>query len=242
MFQGIIKWQVEMSFLCKEPSETFLCRGLNLADFTPTDNLKQKQANVLRNVFLYCQGENPFTGNKDDQAPEDSMVMDVSELELTSETADNQTDANADAPVKDEPVAEGETGQEAVEGEAAAAAAAVAAVEEEKMEEEPGMEGEEGEEEQENHEEEEGFEVGEEEEEEEGYVVRDEINEEGLQAELDEEEEEEEGVEVAEAEEEDKNDEWLLHPRVCDTSSITSVRTSQWPPQSHEPLFHFQAN
>ncbi|KAM8773309.1 A-kinase anchor protein 8-like [Acanthopagrus schlegelii] len=160
---------------------------------------------IGKKLESYLKGENPFTGNQDDQDPEDSMVMDVSELELTSETADNQTDgaeADGNTPVK-EPVAEGETGQEAVEGEAAAAVAAAEEEMEEKMEEEPGMEGEE--EEQENHEEEEGFEVGEEEEEEEGYVVRDEINEEGLQAELD---EEEEGVEVAEAEEEDdKNDE-----------------------------------
>ncbi|XP_044043475.1 A-kinase anchor protein 8-like isoform X1 [Siniperca chuatsi] len=152
---------------------------------------------IGKKLESYLKGENPFSGNQDDQDPEDSMVMDVSELELTSETTDSQTEA---APVKDEPVAEGETTQEAVEGEVVAAAAE----EEEKMEEELGME---GDEEQGNQEEEEGFEVGEEEEEEEeGYVVHDEIGEEGLQGEL-EEEEEEEGVEAAEVEEEDKNDE-----------------------------------
>lgn len=176
-------------------------------------------------MFFHCQGENPFSGNQDDQDPEDSMAMDVSELELTSEAVDSQTD---EAPVKDELVAEGGMGQEAAEGEAGSDAAAAAEEEkmEEKMEEELGME---GEEEQGNQEEEEGFEVGEEEEE--GYVVRDEIGEEGLQAEL-EEEEEEEGLEAAEVEEEDKNDEWLWHP-VCNFSSLPSSLTSQWPPQSH---------
>lgn len=134
-------------------------------------------------MFFHCQGENPFSGNQDDQDPEDSMVMDVSEQELTGEAADRQTD---EAPVK----AEGETGQDGVEGEVAAGE------EDEKMEEELRME---GEEEQGNQEEEEGFEVGEEEE---GYVVRDEIGEEGLQVEP-----EDEGVEATEVEEEDKNDE-----------------------------------
>lgn len=150
---------------------------------------------IGKKLESYLKGENPFTGNQDDQDPEDSMVMDVSELELTSETADSRAEAAA---VKDEPPAEGETGQEAVEGEVVPAAAA-AEEEEEKMEEELGVE---GEEEQGNQEEEEGFEVGEEEDEE-GYVVHDEIGEEGLQDEL----EEEEGVDAAEVEEEDKNDE-----------------------------------
>ncbi|XP_031144882.1 A-kinase anchor protein 8-like isoform X2 [Sander lucioperca] len=150
---------------------------------------------IGKKLESYLKGENPFTGNQDDQDPEDSMVMDVSEMELTNETADNQTEAAA---VKDEPAAEEETGQKAAEGEAAAAAAAA---EEEKMEEDLGME---GEEEQGNQEEDEGFEIGDEE----GYVVHDEIGEEGLQGEEeDEEEEEEEGVEAAEVEEEDKNDE-----------------------------------
>ncbi|XP_078131484.1 A-kinase anchor protein 8-like isoform X2 [Sander vitreus] len=150
---------------------------------------------IGKKLESYLKGENPFTGNQDDQDPEDSMVMDVSEMELTNETADNQTEAAA---VKDEPAAEEETGQKAVEGEAAAAVVAAAA-EEEKMEEDLGME---GEEEQGNQEEDEGFEIGDEE----GYVVHDEIGEEGLQEE-EEEEEEEEGVEAAEVEEEDKNDE-----------------------------------
>lgn len=131
-------------------------------------------------LFSHGQGENPFTGNQDDQDPEDSMVMDMAEQELAGEAADSQTD---EAPIK----AEEETGQEEVEGEAAGE-------EDEKMEEELLME---GDEEQVNQEEEEGFEVGEEEE---GYVVRDEIGE-GLQGEL-----EDEGVEATEVEE-DKNDE-----------------------------------
>lgn len=144
----------------------------------------------------FCQGDNPFTGNPDDLDPEDSVVMDVSELELTSEAADGQTQVDN---VKEEPESEGETDQPAVEGEAA---------EEVKMEAEaePVTEVEE----EQGNQEEEGFEVGEEDEEEDGYVVHDEIDEEGLQCDLD--EDAEEGLEVAEAEEEDKNDNWLLHP------------------------------
>ncbi|KAM7009247.1 A-kinase anchor protein 8-like isoform 1-T1 [Tautogolabrus adspersus] len=157
---------------------------------------------IGKKLESYLKGENPFTGNQDELDPEDSMVMDVSEMDLTGETADDQTAAT------EEPTADGETSQEVVEGEEAAAEAATeaaaeatteAAVEEEKMEEEPVIE--EEEEQQGNQEEEEGFEVGEEEEE--GFVVHDEIGEEGLPG-----EEDEEGVEAAEAEEEeDKNDE-----------------------------------
>ncbi|XP_074553672.1 A-kinase anchor protein 8-like [Halichoeres trimaculatus] len=149
---------------------------------------------IGKKLESYLKGENPFIGNQDDQDPEDSMVMDVSELELTNETTEGQTDKSA----TEEPTAEGEASQEAVEGEA------VEAAKEEKMEEEEElvMEGEEG---QGNHEEEEGFEVGEEEEE--GFVVHDEIGEEGLPGEEGDEEQEEdegvenEGVEAAEAEE-----------------------------------------
>ncbi|KAM7394611.1 hypothetical protein PAMP_021401 [Pampus punctatissimus] len=151
---------------------------------------------IGKKLESYLKGENPFIGNQDDQDPEDSMVMDVSEMELTNETADSHTEV---AQVKEELVSEGETDQQAVEGEAAATSAADV----EKMEEELGME---GEEEQENQEEDEGLEVEEEEEEEEeGYVVHDEIGDEGLQGEQ--EADEEEGVEAAEVEEEEKNDE-----------------------------------
>uniref|UniRef100_A0AAQ6ITU5 C2H2 AKAP95-type domain-containing protein n=1 Tax=Anabas testudineus TaxID=64144 RepID=A0AAQ6ITU5_ANATE len=148
---------------------------------------------IGKKLESYLKGENPFTGNQDDQDPDDSMVMDVSEVELTNETADSQAEA---APAQDELVAEGETGQEVAEAEATTAAAA----EEEKMEETHAME---AEEEQGNPEEEEGFEVGEEEEEE-GYVVHDEIGEEGLQGDLG---EGEEGAETAEVEGEAKDNE-----------------------------------
>uniref|UniRef100_A0A3P8SMU7 A kinase (PRKA) anchor protein 8-like n=1 Tax=Amphiprion percula TaxID=161767 RepID=A0A3P8SMU7_AMPPE len=153
---------------------------------------------IGKKLESYLKGENPFTGNQDDQDPEDSMVMDVSELELTGEAADGQTEA---APVKDEPPSEGDQDKEVVEGETAAATTTaadeeVAQAEEEKMEEELG-----------NQEEEEGFEVGEEDEEDEGYVVHDEIDEEGLPVDL-EEEDQDVGVEGAEVEEEDdKNQE-----------------------------------
>ncbi|XP_069023020.1 A-kinase anchor protein 8-like [Embiotoca jacksoni] len=176
---------------------------------------------IGKKLESYLKGENPFTGIQDDQDPEDSMVMDVSELEFTSETADNQTEV---APINEEAATEGETGNEVVEGGAAAAAAAAAddedddddaaaddaaaaaadddaaadaadaEAEEEKMEEE-----EEEEEQQGNQDEEEGYEVGDEENE--GYVMHDEIGEEGLQDDL----EEEEGVEAAEVKEEDDN-------------------------------------
>lgn len=157
---------------------------------------------IGKKLESYLKGENPFTGNQDDQDPEDCMVMDVSEMELTGETADGQTEAAAVkeepvAAVKEEPAAEGEKDQEAGEGEGEAAEAAEAV--EVKMEEGLEME---GDEDHGNQDEEEGFEVGEEEE---GYVVHDEIDEEGLQGDL-EGEEEDEGVE-AEVGEEEKTDE-----------------------------------
>ncbi|XP_029367666.1 A-kinase anchor protein 8-like [Echeneis naucrates] len=153
---------------------------------------------IGKKLESYLKGENPFIGNQDDQDPEDSMVMDVSEMELTTEIGDGQTETET---VKDEPEAKGETSQETVQGEESAAEAvseAAAAAAEEKMEEELRMEG--GEEHgNPEEEEEEGFEV-EDEEDEEGYLVHDET-EEGLHGDL--EEEEDEGVE-AEIGEEDK--------------------------------------
>ncbi|XP_056135914.1 A-kinase anchor protein 8-like [Lampris incognitus] len=128
---------------------------------------------IGKKLESYLKGENPFTGAQDDQDPEDSMVMEVSEMEVTN---DNETEAD---PSKEEPVPEGETGQEAVEDDGTA---------EEKMEEELALEGDE--------EEEEGFEVGDGDEEE--YVV-DEIVEEGVQGVL--EDEEDEGIEATVAEE-----------------------------------------
>lgn len=121
-------------------------------------------------VLSRCQGENPFTGNQDEHDPEDSMAMDVSELEHTGEAAEGQPE---NPEVKDESVAEGEAAQEA-EGEQPAAAAA-AGEEEERIEDEEQQQLEEEnqeEETQENHGVEEGFEIGEEEDE--GYVVHDE--------------------------------------------------------------------
>ncbi|XP_030586400.1 A-kinase anchor protein 8-like isoform X2 [Archocentrus centrarchus] len=158
---------------------------------------------IGKKLESYLKGENPFTGNQDEQDPEETMAMDVSELEGTGEAAESQAESE---PVKDESAPEEEPSKEVAEGEAAEAAeggeAAEAAAppeatateeeEEEKMEEEQG-----------NLDEEEGFEVGEDEEEEdEGYVVHDEIGEEGLHGDLG----EEEGLEAAELEEEDTND------------------------------------
>ncbi|XP_014832222.1 PREDICTED: A-kinase anchor protein 8-like [Poecilia mexicana] len=141
---------------------------------------------IGKKLESYLKGENPFTGNQDEHDPEDSMAMDVSELEQTGEAAEGQPE---NPELKDESVAEGEAAQKG-EGEqppaaAAAAAAAATGEEENRMgEEEERMEDEEQqqqqleeenqeEETQENHGAEEGFEIGEEEEDE-GYVVHDE--------------------------------------------------------------------
>ncbi|KAM8880342.1 A-kinase anchor protein 8-like isoform 2-T2 [Spinachia spinachia] len=148
---------------------------------------------IGKKLESYLKGENPFTGNHDDQDAEDSMVMDVSELELTGEAAGGQTDEPViedESARADEAAATTETTTTTPTPPPTTTPAAAAAVEEEKMEE--------GEEEQRKGEEEEGLEVGEEDE---GYVVHDEIGEEGLQ-----EEEEEEGVEVAEGEEEQQGE------------------------------------
>lgn len=152
---------------------------------------------------FFIQGENPFTGNHDDQDPEDSMLMDVSEMELTNETLDGQTDS---AQTQEEPASQEDVGEEA-EAEAETDAAA----EEVKMEEEQHIAGEE-----------EGFEVGEEEEEEGGYVIHDEVGEEELG------EAEDEGLETGDVEDEELNQEWLKHPG-CIFVSLTSVWTSTWP-------------
>ncbi|XP_034440121.1 A-kinase anchor protein 8-like isoform X6 [Hippoglossus hippoglossus] len=61
---------------------------------------------IGKKLESYLKGENPFTGNQDDQDPDDSMVMDVSELDLTSETADGQT---ADEQTADEQTADDQT-------------------------------------------------------------------------------------------------------------------------------------
>uniref|UniRef100_A0A3Q3RSN4 A kinase (PRKA) anchor protein 8-like n=1 Tax=Mastacembelus armatus TaxID=205130 RepID=A0A3Q3RSN4_9TELE len=179
----------------KSPDHNYNRKGM-------MEQSKRASLSVARSILNHkLIGKKLESYLKDDQDPEDSMVMDVSEVSemgITSEAADSQTAAVAEVSVKEEPVLEGETGQEVADGEAPL---------EEKMEEELGMEGE-GEQDQENQEEDEGFEVGEEEEEEEGgYVVHDEIGEEGLHGSLEEDEEHEEGVEAAEVEEEDGNHE-----------------------------------
>ncbi|XP_041838891.1 A-kinase anchor protein 8-like isoform X2 [Melanotaenia boesemani] len=125
---------------------------------------------IGKKLESYLKGENPFVGNQEDQDAEDSMAMDVSELELAAVKADTQTETAA---VQEDPVPEGENGNEVVEGEETTTAAPEV---EEKMEEE--LLG--------NQEEEEGFEVGEEEDE--GYVVHDELGEEATQGEQEEEE------------------------------------------------------
>ncbi|XP_016890498.1 A-kinase anchor protein 8-like isoform X5 [Cynoglossus semilaevis] len=137
---------------------------------------------ISKKLELYIKGENPFTGNHDDQDPEDSMLMDVSEMELTNETLDGQTDS---AQTQEEPASQEDVGEEA-EAEAETDAAA----EEVKMEEEQHIAGEE-----------EGFEVGEEEEEEGGYVIHDEVGEEELG------EAEDEGLETGDVEDEELNQE-----------------------------------
>ncbi|KAM4595661.1 A-kinase anchor protein 8-like isoform 2-T2 [Fundulus diaphanus] len=91
---------------------------------------------IGKKLESYLKGENPFTGNQDDHDPEDSMAMDVSELEMTGEAAENQPE-NTEA--KDESAAEGgaaeggatEGGADGEEG----AAPAVTEEGEEKMEE-----------------------------------------------------------------------------------------------------------
>lgn len=62
---------------------------------------------VCLRVSLNSQGENPFNGNQDDQDPEDSMVMDVSEGDLTNESL-NEVKQEEEGPQAEgaEPVAE----------------------------------------------------------------------------------------------------------------------------------------
>ncbi|XP_017263957.1 A-kinase anchor protein 8-like isoform X2 [Kryptolebias marmoratus] len=157
---------------------------------------------ISKKLESYLKGENPFVGNQDELDPESSIAMDVSEMELTGETADDQTAATQ---VQDEP--EGEADKEGTQEEAAEPAAELetsAAVEKEDEQEQQQQEEEEEEaevvaaaaieveEEEEKMEEEEnqgdeGFGLGEEEDE--GYVVHDEFAEEGLPCDQEESEE-----------------------------------------------------
>ncbi|XP_013871264.1 A-kinase anchor protein 8-like [Austrofundulus limnaeus] len=129
---------------------------------------------ISKKLESYLKGENPFADNQD---PEGSVAMDVSEMELTGETAGDQT---TDTQVQDEPkgegAADGTQEEPAAEPQDESTGAAVekegeeAAGEEEKMEEEDheilGAE---------------GFAVGDEEDDDEGYVVHDAFGDEGLQ-------------------------------------------------------------
>ncbi|KAK5898671.1 hypothetical protein CesoFtcFv8_008224 [Champsocephalus esox] len=154
---------------------------------------------IGKKLESYLKGENPFTGNQDDQDPEDSMAMDVSELELTGEGGGDQSEEGK-GQEEEELLGEEEDKEAAAEtavGETTANTT-TGEEEEEKMDAEEGQQGEEDED---------GFEV---EDEEEGYVVHDEAGEdEGVKVEEEEEEEkkEEEEEEKKEEEEEGKKEE-----------------------------------
>ncbi|KAK7160974.1 hypothetical protein R3I94_003828 [Phoxinus phoxinus] len=62
---------------------------------------------IGKKLESYLKGENPFNGNQDDQDPEDSMVMDVSEGDLTNESL-NEVKPEEEPPQAEgaEPVAE----------------------------------------------------------------------------------------------------------------------------------------
>ncbi|XP_005461717.2 A-kinase anchor protein 8-like [Oreochromis niloticus] len=166
---------------------------------------------IGKKLESYLKGENPFTGNQDEQDPEDSMAMDVSELEVTGEAAESQAEGE---PAKDEPAPEGEISKEGVEGEAgetaeaAASEEAVAAAgteEEEKMEEQQANQ---DEEEQQANQDEEEQQANQDEEEQQANQ-----DEEEQQANQDEEnQDEEEGFEVGEEEEEDEG--YVVHDEI----------------------------
>lgn len=81
----------------------------------------------LRVAFVLTQGEDPFNGNQDDQDPEDSMVMEVSEADLTNESL-SEIKQEEEGPLAEgaEPVAEafgnGEEHEEEVKMETGGAA------------------------------------------------------------------------------------------------------------------------
>ncbi|XP_069386144.1 A-kinase anchor protein 8-like isoform X2 [Paralichthys olivaceus] len=68
---------------------------------------------IGKKLESYLKGENPFTGNQDDQDPDDSMVMDVSEMELTGEVGDDQA---ADDQAADGQAADSQTAQDQAAG------------------------------------------------------------------------------------------------------------------------------
>ncbi|XP_045065225.1 A-kinase anchor protein 8-like [Coregonus clupeaformis] len=111
----------------KSPDHNFNRKGM-------MEQSKRASLSVARSILnhkiigkkleSYLKGENPFLGNQDDQDPEDSMTMEVSEAELTNES-----------------LAEAETTKEEAGPETSQAATGADGVEEEKMEEGGGEEG-----------------------------------------------------------------------------------------------------
>ncbi|XP_058619920.1 A-kinase anchor protein 8-like [Onychostoma macrolepis] len=82
---------------------------------------------IGKKLESYLKGENPFNGNQDDQDPEDSMVMEVSEADLTNESL-NDIKQEEEGPLAEgaEPVADavgnGEEHEEEVKMETGGAA------------------------------------------------------------------------------------------------------------------------
>ncbi|XP_030636191.1 A-kinase anchor protein 8-like [Chanos chanos] len=124
---------------------------------------------IGKKLESYLKGENPFTGNQDDQDAEESMVMEVSEVDLT-----NESPVKADQQEKADPSSEDPAQAPKSEGKDGGSDEAEMMTEEGAH----GIEGENG---------------GEEEEDEEGIELGDEEGEEGL--EVGDGEEEEEGHE-----------------------------------------------
>ncbi|XP_042621729.1 A-kinase anchor protein 8-like [Cyprinus carpio] len=62
---------------------------------------------IGKKLESFLKGENPFTGNQDDQDPEDAMVMEVSEADLTNESL-SESKQEGEGPLTEgaEPVAE----------------------------------------------------------------------------------------------------------------------------------------
>uniref|UniRef100_A0A8C2BAN8 A kinase (PRKA) anchor protein 8-like n=1 Tax=Cyprinus carpio TaxID=7962 RepID=A0A8C2BAN8_CYPCA len=62
---------------------------------------------IGKKLESFLKGENPFTGNQDDQDPEDAMVMEVSEADLTNESL-SESKQEGEGPLAEgaEPVAE----------------------------------------------------------------------------------------------------------------------------------------
>uniref|UniRef100_A0AAZ3RDQ2 C2H2 AKAP95-type domain-containing protein n=1 Tax=Oncorhynchus tshawytscha TaxID=74940 RepID=A0AAZ3RDQ2_ONCTS len=82
----------------KSPDHNFNRKGM-------MEQSKRASLSVARSILnhkiigkkleSYLKGENPFLGNQDDQDPEDSMIMEVSEAELTNESLAETTKEEA---------------------------------------------------------------------------------------------------------------------------------------------------